>query len=89
MRIVSGFILREVAGESIAIPSGESAHLLSGLAAINESGKLLFALLQTDQTEESLVRAMTDAYEVDYATAQADVAEFLDLLRENQLLIED
>ena len=89
MRIISGFFLREIVGETVAIPSGEAAHQLSGLIALNGSGKLLFELLQTEQTEESLIREMTERYEVDAATAKQDVQEFLTLLRENQLLAED
>ena len=89
MRIVSGFFLREIVGETVAIPSGDAAHQLSGLIALNGSGKLLFQLLQTEQTEESLIRELLDHYEVDAATAKQDVQEFLTLLRENQLLAED
>ena len=89
MRIVSGFILREMLGENVAIPSGESAHRLSGLVALNGSGKLLFRLLQTEQTEETLVQALLEAYEVEPAEAKQDVAEFLARLRENGLLVED
>lgn len=89
MRIVPGFILREIAGETIAIPSGDSAHLLSGLAALNGSGKFLFELLQTNQTEDTLIDAMTGSYDIDRDSAQADVLEYLDFLRANRLLLED
>lgn len=89
MRIVSGFFLREIVGETVAIPSGEAAHQLSGLIALNGSGKLLFELLQADQTEDGLIRELMEHYEVDAATAKQDVQEFLALLRENQLLAED
>ena len=89
MRIVPGFILRQIAGETVAIPSGPSARLLSGLASLNGTGQFLFQLLQTEQTPESLVHAMMDTYEVDAPTAQADIREFLELLRRNRLLIED
>lgn len=88
MRIVSGFILRQVVGETVAIPSGDSAHLLSGLMALNETGAFLFQLLQSEQTEQSLVQAMLEEYDTDAATAAADVAEFLELLRHHRLLME-
>lgn len=88
MRIVSGFLIREIAGETVAIPSGEAAHHLSGLVVINDCGKFLFDLLQSEQSEESLISALTDEYEVDRVTAGADVAEFLQILRENNMLIE-
>lgn len=88
MRIVSGFVVRQIVGENVAIPSGAAARQLSGLLSLNGSGKLLFDLLQTEQTQESLVNALLDAYEIDAATAQADVAEFLQYLREAGVLVE-
>ena len=86
MRIVPGFLVREIAGETIAIPSGQAAHRISGLVALNGSGKYLFELLQADLTQESLVSALMDTYDVDFATAQADVTEFLALLQEHDML---
>ena len=88
MRIVSGFILREVVGETVAIPSGDSAHLLSGLVALNEPGQFLFRLLQTDRTQQELVQAMLEEYDVDAASAETDVAEYPAMLRHHRLLIE-
>lgn len=88
MRIVPGFVVRQIAGETIAIPTGAAARELSGLIALNGSGKALFELLQTEQTEEALIQALLDSYEVDSVTAQTDVAEFLEILRSNNVLIE-
>lgn len=88
MHIVPGFLIREIVGETVAVPTGAAARQLSGLIALNGSGKLLFELLQTDQSEQALVQALTEAYEVDDATAQADVSEFLDMLRRHGMLRE-
>lgn len=88
MRIVPGFLLRRIAGETVAIPSGDAAHRLSGLIALNGSGEFLFELLQTEQTEQSLTEGMLDRYEIDEETARQDVAEFLAMLRESGLLDE-
>lgn len=88
MHVVPGFMVRQIAGETIAIPAGAAARQLSGLLALNGSGKLLFDLLQTEQTHGSLVQALLDHYEIDSPTAEADVAEFLAILRENGVLVE-
>lgn len=88
MRIVPGFVVRQIAGETIAIPAGPAARELSGLLALNGSGKFLFDLLQTEQTQQSLVQALLDNYEIDSATAEADVTEFLQTLRSNGVLQE-
>ena len=89
MRVTPGFVVRQIAGETIAVPSGPSAQRLSGLLALNGSGEFLFNLLQSEQTQESLVQSLLDTYEVDSDTANADVAEFIGLLREHGILIED
>ena len=88
MRVVPGFVVRQIAGETIAIPAGPAARELSGLLALNGSGQFLFELLQTQQTEDTLVQAMLDTYEIDEATARADVAEFLEILRASGVLQE-
>ena len=86
MRVVPGFVVRQIAGETIAIPAGPAARQLSGLLALGGSGQFLFELLQTDQTEDSLVQAVLDTYEIDEVTARADVAEFLQILRDSGVL---
>lgn len=89
MHIVSGFIIREIAGDTVAIPSGTAAHKLSGLIALNGSGKFLFDLLQSPQTEESLLNAMLQSFDIDSDTALTDIREFLDTLQNSNVLVED
>lgn len=88
MRIVSGFCLREILGETIAVPTGTAAEHLSGLVSLNETGAFLFRTLQTEQTEESLIRALLEEYETDRETAQMDVRRFLETMRRHDLLVE-
>ena len=88
MRIIPGFVVRQIAGETIAIPAGPAARELSGLLALHGSGQFLFQQLQNEQTEDSLVQAMLDAYEIDEVTARADVAEFVEILRSSGVLVE-
>ena len=88
MRLISGFCLRNILGETIAVPSQEAARQLSGLASLNETGEFLFRLLESEQTDQSLIKALTDNYEVDVQTATADVHSFVQILRDNNLLVE-
>lgn len=88
LRIMEGFHLRQIAGESIAVPTGPVAAKLSGLAVMNGPGELLFQMLQSEQSVDSLVSAILEEYEIDEATARADVEEFVTVLRENGLLVE-
>lgn len=88
MQLIRGFCVRKILDETIAIPTQEAAHRLSGLIALNETGEFLFELLQNRQTQESLVGALLENYDIDRKTAETDVTEFLNILRENQLLEE-
>lgn len=89
MKVSDGFILREIAGETIAIPSGDAARDLSGLVALNETGKFLFELLQNDTTEDELTDALLAEYDTDRDTALLDVRDFLQMLRDGGILVED
>ena len=88
MHIVLGFLLRQVAAQFTATPVGRAHREVLGLLALNGSGKLLFDLLQTEQTTLSLVQALLETYEIDPLTAQTDVEEFLTILRVNGVLVE-
>ena len=88
MRIMEGFHLRQIAGETIAVPSGQVATKLSGLAVLNETAHFLFNLLQSEQSEESLVEAMLNEYDTDRETALCDIRAFISDLREAGVLIE-
>ncbi|MGM9626364.1 MAG: PqqD family protein [Eubacteriales bacterium] len=86
MKIKGELILREIAGEHILIPTGASALEIKGMISLSESGVLLWERLQNECTEEELIDAVLDAYDIDRETAALDVRSFLDRLRELNLL---
>ena len=86
MKIVDGFAVREVAGKSVAVAVGGKATALGGMIALNETGKMLFSLLMEETTEQAMADALMEAYEIDAATAKADVFAFLAPLREANLI---
>lgn len=81
MKAAQGFILREIAGDIILIPSGAAAQKFNGLITINELGAFIWDALQSETTLDAIVEKITEAYEVDAETARADAVEFLDELR--------
>lgn len=77
---------REVTGEHILIPVGETALKLSGMVCVSESGMLLWERLKQGATQAELAEALLETYEVDRADAEADVEQFLAKLRELELV---
>lgn len=81
MHASKDYILREIAGETILIPSGAAAQKFNGLVTLNELGSFIWSTLAEDMTLDALTTRITDAYEIDAATAKADAEEFLAELR--------
>lgn len=77
MKIKSGYMLREVAGEAVVVPTGEATLNFQGIISLNETGALLWKELEQGCEKKDLVQALLDEYEVDAETAEKDVNEFL------------
>lgn len=77
MKVNGQMIHREIAGEHILIPVGETALTIHGMITLTESGVLLWECLQKDCTEDDLVDALLKEYDVDRETALADVRGFV------------
>lgn len=75
------FIPREIAGEYLLVPTGAASAQLNGLITLNELGYFIFQTLQSEQSVDSLVAAITAEYDVSADTARADALEFLAQLR--------
>lgn len=86
MKIEKEFILREIAGDYVIIPTGKTTLELNGLITVNELGAFLWEKLQQDITKEELVEAVLDEYEIDQETVEKDVEEFLEELVKNRIL---
>lgn len=89
MKVKDNYIFRKVAEESLLIPTGETALTIKGLVALSESGAMLYEKLRAGCSKEELTAALTAEYDVTAETAQADVEEFLDQMRQLDMLVED
>lgn len=80
MKITSEFICRQIAGEHILIPIGQTALDIHGMITLTESSTLLWESLQNGCEEDDLVNILLAEYDVDRETALADVREFINKL---------
>lgn len=86
MKIKDGFILREVAGNFIVVAVGEAVKDFNGVINLNETGALLWRTLSDGATEQELVDALLNEYEVSEEIARRDVKIFIDKLTEAKLI---
>ena len=76
MKIKKGFILREVAGNNIVVAVGDAVKSFNGVINVNETGAFLWKLLENDTTEEKLVTALLEEYDVDEELAKKELKTF-------------
>lgn len=88
MKLKDGFVLRQVAGSYVVVAVGLQTLDFKGMIRLNETGAFLWKqLAENECTEDSLVVAMTNEYDVDNKTAAVDVSAFVQSLREADLLV--
>ncbi|MCC8015608.1 MAG: PqqD family protein [Eubacterium sp.] len=88
MKIKNGYLLRKIQNTAVVVPFGEDSVDFNSIMNLNETGAFIWSRLEDETDEEAVVNALVGMYEVDRETAAADVAEFLQLLRNNGLLEE-
>ena len=85
MKIKNGFILRQMAGKTVALPTDGDIDL-NKMITLNDTGAFLWERLTTETDEDTLVSALLAEYDVDEATARASVQRFVGKLQENGFL---
>ena len=86
MKIDKPYILRQIAGEYVILPTGSTTLKFNGMITVNEQGAFLWEKLREEISRDQLVEAMLEEYEVDRSTAGADVDEFLRILQASGIL---
>ncbi len=85
MKIKYEFAISEVAGETVAVSvGGKDRNMVIGL---NKTAEVLWNLLAEGTDIDALTAALLENFDgIDAETARADAEEFVQLLRDNDLL---
>ena len=85
MKLKEGFILRTVAGQTVALPAGGVTNL-DMMITLNDTGKFLWEKLTVGAEKDELVEALLAEYDVDRETAEKSVDAFVARLKEHDFL---
>lgn len=77
MKLKKDYVLRQVAGNWVVLPLGSASVDFNGMLKLNDSGAMLWKVLEQNGGKDDLVDALTGAYDVSHQQAEADVDEFL------------
>lgn len=87
MKLTENFILRNIAGEDMLIPLGETSAALSGIVTLNGTAAVIWKALTENCTKAHAIEAVLQTYEIDGDTARNDVDAFWDRLVALGLLV--
>jgi hypothetical protein len=72
------FIFREIAEEAVLVPIHQDVANMDCIYTLNELGAYIWGLLDEPRTEQALITAVLDQYNVDIEVVRADLKRFLD-----------
>ncbi len=77
MKIIKEFILRDIAGECVLVPTGATTQEFNGLITLTDTAKFIWENLEQVDSLEEMVDALLEEYEIDQKTAANDVTQFI------------
>lgn len=86
MKIKEGFVLRQIGDSYMAVPIGREANHLKGVIALNATAARIWRELEQDNTPKAIAEKLTGEYNATYEELLCYIGEFLDLLRQKELL---
>lgn len=86
MKIKNGFVVREIAGQSVVVALGEASKAFNGIIKLNETGRVMWDILTQGAEKEDIIDKILAEYDVDRKTVENDVDAFVNTLKENNIL---
>ncbi|MBP3313656.1 MAG: PqqD family protein [Oscillospiraceae bacterium] len=86
LQLKPGFILREIAGETVVIPSGTELDV-NMMITLNDTGAFLWKHIANGIEREMLISLLLSEYDANEKTATEAVDAFVAQLRENGFLL--
>ena len=77
MKTNSEYILREIAGESVLIPTGAATQKLNGMIQLTDSAAFIWKQVDTAANLEEILSRVKEEFEVDEDIAKRDVYGFM------------
>ena len=87
MKLKDGFVLGNIAGEHVVLPSGDNLDL-STMTTLNDTGKFIWEQLEKETTVEQIVDAILGEYDISREEAYKHVTAFVKKLRSYDFLEE-
>lgn len=82
MKIADGLVMREVTGQHVVIATGALSRDFHGMVKLNDTGARIWHALERGEDAGAIAQGLAQDYEVDVASARADVDALIAQMRE-------
>ena len=86
LKLKDGMVMEKSGEDFVAVATGEAGKSFNGLIRNNKTADFLFRELQSEKTEDELVQALLQKYEVSEELARKDVRRIVGIIRDAGLL---
>ncbi len=86
MKLKLQLVKRDIAGDIILVPVGAATSSIQGLITINDTGAAIWDALPEAENEEAIVDKLYEQFDAERDELRKDVDEFLDKLRELNII---
>lgn len=86
MKTKKNYIKRNIAGEYLLVPIGDTGDSSATILSLNETASDIWDIMLKAENEEEMVEMMTELYDVDTDTAKTDIEDFLNNLRNSDII---
>ena len=88
MKINQDFALRQIGDKWIAVSVSDETDNKKLFITLNETGAFIFKQLESEKNYDSIIKIMTDKYDVTEEKARYDFDRFLDIMRTHNIIEE-
>ena len=86
MKIKQGFVMRDVAGQAVAIATGEASKSFHGMVKLNDTGAVIWNGIEKGLDEAEIAEQLAASYDVEVGQAFKDVESFIARMRDAGLV---
>ena len=86
MKIKRGFVMRDVAGQAVAIATGEASRNFHGMVKLNATGAAVWRGIEAGQSQQDIAESLATRFNIPIEQATADVDAFVSRMNDAGIL---
>lgn len=81
MKLNKLYVIKDIAGETVIVPTGNAIQNFNGLISTNEVAGFIWKHVEECETPDDMVRKVLDAFDGEPDIIEKEVLEFLETLK--------